>query len=222
MRRRLNHRRSIIAVLSAALLCAGGAWAYWVAPSSGSAGGHVGSLGTPSILTATPGTGTVALSWEAVSPPGTGTVQYYLTRDGGAPAGNCPSSTSRSTQTSCTDAGLAAGTHKYLVTAVYRTWTSRSAEASANVAVGAVDHLVLGLTTTTPTAGAADNLTITAKDSAGTTVASYGGSHSLTFAGASAIGGKSPAVTNNSGTAVAFGTAEPITFTNGVATVTTG
>ena len=41
----------------------------------------------------------------------------------------------------------------------------------------------------------------------------------MTFSGAGTIGSNQPTVTSKTGTAVAFGTAETITFTNGVATV---
>ncbi len=76
--------------------------------------------------------------------------------------------------------------------------------------------------TTTPAAGAGDNLTITALDADGNTATSYTGSHSLTFSGASASpSGNNPTVTNASGTAVNFGTATPLTFTSGVASVST-
>ncbi len=214
-----SRRVRILAVLAAALLGTTAAWAYWVAPSSGNGSGHVGALAAPAISAATPGSGTVALSWAAVTAPGNGSVSYYVSRDGGAAAGNCPSSGSPSGVTSCTDSGLASGTHKYTVTAVYRSWSARSAEASANVTVGAVDHLVLSASSTTPTAGSSDSLTITAKDSAGATVTSYTGAKSLTFGGASAIGSNKPTVTNSSGTATAFGTPETISFAGGVATV---
>jgi hypothetical protein len=214
-----SRRVRILAVLAAALLGTTAAWAYWVAPSSGNGSGHVGTLAAPSIAAATPGSGTVTLSWATVTAPGNGAVSYYVTRDGGAAAGNCPVSASPSGVTSCTDSGLAGGTHTYTVTALYRSWSARSAEASANVTVGAVDHLVLSAASTSPTAGVSDSLTITAKDSAGATVTSYTGSKSLTFGGASTIGSNKPTVTNSSGTATTFGTPETITFTNGVATV---
>ncbi len=78
---------------------------------------------------------------------------------------------------------------------------------------------MLAAATATPTAGEADNLTITAQDAYGNVATSYAGSKSLTFSGASAIGGNKPTVANSSGTATAFGTATAITFTAGVATV---
>ncbi len=43
----------------------------------------------------------------------------------------------------------------------------------------------------------------------------YSGSHALTFAGASSIGGNNPTVSNASGIAVAFGTGTAITFSAG-------
>ena len=70
-------------------------------------------------------------------------MSYYVKRDGGAPAGNCPSGSSSSTATSCTDGGLAVGTYSYTVTAVWRSWAATSAPASANVTSGAATHLAL-------------------------------------------------------------------------------
>jgi hypothetical protein len=73
----------------------------------------------------------------------------------------------------------------------------------------------------TQTAGTSQNLTITAEDASGNTVTSYTGPKLLTFSGASASSNPvtQPTVTNNTGTAVNFGTATMITFTSGVATV---
>ncbi len=76
----------------------------------------------------------------------------------------------------------------------------------------------------TQTAGGSQNLTITAKDGSGNTVTGYTGTHSLVFTGANASSNPptDPTVTNATGTAVAFGSATSITFTNGVATVSAG
>ena len=71
---------------------------------------------------------------------------------------------------------------------------------------GALTRFVILPATTTPVAGAADNLTITMGDPYGNTVTTYTGPHDLTFAGANAIGTYNPTVTNSSGTAVNFGT----------------
>ena len=52
------------------------------------------------------------------------------------------------------------------------------------VAYGPATHLLLEAASTTPTAGEADNLTITAKDASNNTVGTYSGAHSLIFEGA--------------------------------------
>jgi hypothetical protein len=203
----------------ALLLVAGGALAYFTSTGSGSGGGAATSLSAPTISSATPGAGTVALNWSAVSAPGSGTVTYSVTRDGGTPAGDCAPSGAPTAATSCVDTGLAAGTHSYTVTAVWRTWSATSSPTSATVAFGAATHFSVSAATTTPNAGAADNLTITAKDASENTVSTYAGSHSLTFGGAGSVGGNSPTVTNASGSAIDFGSSTPISFSGGVASV---
>ena len=74
------------------------------------------------------------------------------------------------------------------------------------------------------TAGTTQNLTITAEDALNNVDASYTGVKSLTFSGATSSPSPvtAPTVTNNAGAAVAFGTATPITFSAGVATVSGG
>lgn len=196
----------------------GTAFAYFSTTGAGNASAGVAKLSAPSITAATPAVGgTVALTWSAVTAPGPGTVTYSVSRDSGKADGGCSSPL---TATTCTDSGLAAGTYSYVVTAKWRTWTAESSVKTAKVTIGTADHLVLVAASTTPTAGASDNLTITAKDASESTVTTYTGSHSLTFSGASASpSGTKPTVANSSGTAVAFGTATAITFTSGVATV---
>jgi hypothetical protein len=93
-----------------------------------------------------------------------------------------------------------------------------SASATYTVTFGPAARLSLVAASANPVAGAANNLTITAQDSAGNTVTSYTGDKSLTFGGAAnAPNGTHPTVTDKGGTAVAFGTATTITFSNGVA-----
>jgi len=194
--------------------------AFYSSAGFGSATASVGGLGAPTITAATGGAGTVALSWSTVPPPPPGgTVTYYVSRDGGVAGGNCPTAASPTSVTSCTDSGLSAGTYNYTVTALWRSWRATSNSTPVTLASGALDHFSLTAVTTTPTAGATDNLTVTAKDSAGNTVTSYGGDQTLTFGGASTIGANQPTVTSKTGTAVAFGTAETIGFAGGVATV---
>ncbi|MHA8054283.1 hypothetical protein, partial [Aquirufa sp. OSTEICH-129A] len=69
-------------------------------------------------------------------------------------------------------------------------------------------------------AGQAQTVTLTAKDASGNTVTSYTGDKSVVFTGAnlSTSPTLSPSVTDKNSSAVDFGTAATITFTNGVAT----
>jgi hypothetical protein len=218
--RRTSARRLLpTGLIVAALSLAAGASAYWTDLGAGNGSGVVGSLQAPTISSATPGAGSVSLSWSTVTSPGSGQVSYYVTRDGGAPAGDCPTSATPSTQTSCTDSGVAVGSHEYRVTAVWRSWTARSEASTVQMASQTATHLVLSAASTTPTAGVADNLTITAQDAGNKTVTGYTGAKSLTFGGASTIGTNHPTVTNSSGTQVNFGSATAITFTGGVASV---
>ena len=196
-----------------------GASAGLSSTGSGSATASTGTLDAPVITTATPGGGTVALSWATVTPPDSGAATYYVTRDGGAPAGNCPTSSAPTSATSCTDSGVSAGSHDYNVTVVWRSWTGISTTSAVNLDSGAATKLVLSAATTTPSAGTADNLTITAEDSADNTVTSYVGLHDLTFGGAGSIGSLDPTATDSSGSEIDFGSSTAITFTNGVATV---
>ncbi|MHB8234064.1 MAG: beta strand repeat-containing protein [Solirubrobacteraceae bacterium] len=127
-----GRRGRIVAILLVAVLGAtAAAWAYWSQPSKGSASGHVGSLGAPTISGATGGAEAATINWSSVTAPGSGTVKYYVSRDGAAAGGNCPTSASPSTATSCTDASVAPGSHSYTVTAVWRSWTATSASKSA-------------------------------------------------------------------------------------------
>jgi hypothetical protein len=107
--------------------------AYWTANGTGSGSGHVGTLGAPTISSATPGSGKATLTWTAVTPPGSGSVSYYALRDGGSPAGNCPTQAAPTSVLTCTDVGLSLGTHTYTVTAVYHSWTARSSLATVTI-----------------------------------------------------------------------------------------
>jgi hypothetical protein len=213
----------IAAVVLAAVLAAisGTALGYFTTSGVGNASASVADLGIPSISAATPAAGgTVALTWAAVTAPGSGEVIYSVSRDGGTPGGNCPTVSSPAAVTTCTDSAVPIGEHTYTVTAQWRSWTETSAKKSATVTIGAATKFTISAASSTPAAGAADNLTITAKDVNGSTVTTYTGSHNLTFSGASSSpGGNAPTVVNSAGTAVAFGSATALTFTLGVASV---
>jgi hypothetical protein len=193
--------------------------AFWTGSGQASNSATVATLAAPTISSATTGAETVALSWSAVTPPGEGTVEYYVTRDGATASAGCPSSSAHSTATSCTDTNVPVGAHKYKVTAVWRSWTSTGAEQTVTVAYGPATHLVLEAASTTPAAGEADNLTITAKDASNDTVGTYSGAHSLLFEGAGEAGGEEPVVLDGSGVERNFGEATEITFSEGKATV---
>jgi hypothetical protein len=82
-----------------------------------------------------------------------------------------------------------------------------------------MSSLSLAAAATSPSAGVADNLTITAVDAFGNTVTSYTSNRTLTFGGAATLGTNRPTISNNVGTAVNFGTPETISFSSGVAKV---
>src|ERR1044072_1145252 len=197
------------------------AFAYFSTKGAGDATAGVSKLSTLTTVTATPAVGgTVALSWSAVVPPGPGTVTYAVSRNGGAPSGACPSASAQAPVTSCTDSGLDIGTYVYVVTAYWRSWSASSPTATAKITVGQVTHLDLKAASPTPTAGATNNLTITAQDANDNTVTTYTGSRSLTFSGASASPRRTgPTATHSAGPALAFGSATTISFSSGVAKV---
>jgi len=169
---------ALVAVLAATL----DASAYVTGHGTGSAGATVTSLPAPAITRTSTGAGSVTLTWSAISAPASGTVTYYVTRDNGTPAGSCPTSARPAAVTTCTDTGLATGSHAYTVTAVWRTWKSTSATANPTVAFGVATQLVF---TTQPggtiTGGSAfpTQPVVTARDAGGNTVTDYSGSVDL-------------------------------------------
>ena len=220
MRRLLpNSAAGIATFVLLALAATGTAIAYFTTTGAGdSTPAVVSAIAKPTITAATPATGgMVALTWESVTAPGSGTVTYSVSRNGEKADGTCAPTLSVVT---CTDSGLEPGTYTYVVTAKWRTWSTSSSGKAATVTVGPAHHFVLSATSSTPTAGVADNLTITAKDAKGGTVTTYAGSHSLTFSGAPlSPNGTTATVADSSGAAVNFGSATALTFSAGVASV---
>jgi hypothetical protein len=212
---RLTGAALLVALI--AIAC-GTAFAYFSTTGTGSASTGISKLNSPAITSAIPATGgTVVLAWEAVSAPGSGTVTYTVSRDGGSAGGTCASTLTANT---CTDSGLAVGTYSYVVTATWRSWTAVSPAKTAQVTVGPIHHFTLTAASSTPAAGSSDNLTITARDVGGGTVTTYSGTKSFTFSGASAgPEGAVPTVSDSSGADVAFGSLTAIDFSAGVATV---
>jgi hypothetical protein len=176
-----------IALLAAAM----DASAYVTASGTVSARASTTTLPAPAIASATPGAGAVTLTWSAVTAPATGSVTYYVSRDGGAASAACPSASSPSAVTSCTDAGVSVGAHQYTVTAVWRSWTRTSTSASATVAYGAATQLVF---TTQPGGGATGGTAfptqpiVAARDAGGNTVLDYSGTVTLSILSGGAAG----------------------------------
>jgi hypothetical protein len=219
--RTVAHSALVLLIAAAIVAFGGSALAYFSGEGTGSAQAAVTKLSAATISAATPAAGgAVSLTWSSVSAPGGGAVSYYVTRDGGAPAGNCPAAAAPGAVTTCKDAGVAIGEHTYAVTAVWETWTATGAAKTATVTVGPATQFTIAASTTTPAVNGSVNLTITARDVNGAVVTTYTGSHSLVFSGASASpGGTKPTVANSSGTAIAFGSATALNFINGVASV---
>ncbi len=222
MRRRRGSWFTGVLLAAALTAISASALAYFTSEGVGSASAAVSKLSAPAITTANAAVGgTVSLAWTTVSAPGAGTVLYYVSRDGGNPAGTCAAPAVPTAATSCVDSGVPIGTHSYTVTAVWRSWSATSSTSTAKVTIGAATHFTITAATTTPAVAAADNLTIAAKDKNESTVTTYTGAHTLTFSGASASpAGNAPTVANSAGTAIAFGSATAINFTAGVSTVT--
>jgi hypothetical protein len=104
------------------------AYAYFTSQGGGAGAAATGSLTSPVISTAVPGAGTVTLTWGAVPPPATGSVNYFVTANGGTPpGGTCGTSGSPIAATTCTVTGLSAGSNSFTVTDAWNSFTSTSA-----------------------------------------------------------------------------------------------
>ncbi|HEY2959316.1 MAG TPA: hypothetical protein VGM21_14095 [Actinomycetota bacterium] len=140
----MTRRRHLVLLgVAAALAAATAAWAYWTATGSGAASAGAGTLGAPSGVSASAsaGSSTVQLAWTG---PTLSTGQppdgYYATRvrtSDGAQAAACGTSPSALTaSTACNDPGVPDGTYRYVVTAVYQTWTAESGQSNAVTVLG--------------------------------------------------------------------------------------
>ena len=147
-------RRLVPLTIATAIAVTGmSALGFFTAPGQGTATASAGTLPAPTLSSATAGGGTVDLEWSTVTPPsGPGPVAYYVTRDGGVPTG-CPTSVSPATTTSCSDTGLAAGSHSYTVTAVWHSWTTSSATVHVTLASGAPSMLAFTVQPSSAVAG---------------------------------------------------------------------
>jgi hypothetical protein len=138
----MSTRRKIsVGATSAALLLCGAiaAMAYLMSIGTGAGNLAVGTLGSPSPVSASHSTGSATVTWTIVpSPSGTSSdVTYTVHRDGGSgfvSANNtCAGSLPRTTVT-CNDQPGTTGDYVYRVTVHYRTvWTSSGISSSVHV-----------------------------------------------------------------------------------------
>ncbi|MDQ1059887.1 hypothetical protein QFZ23_003788 [Arthrobacter globiformis] len=154
----------VASLLMAALVGAPGASAFWKSVGLGTGSAVTGSLAAPTGVTA-PATnvGAVPVSWTAsagaIAPTG-----YYVTRiTGSATAPACGSSPAALlASASCTDNAVPVGTHSYVVTAVYRSWTAVSlASGNITVVLPASNQLAFTQGPSNATAGAAVSPAVT-------------------------------------------------------------
>jgi hypothetical protein len=76
-----SHRALAFLIVPLALVAtAPAAWAYFSSQGSGQGTVEVGSLPSPTGVTATPTGGTVDVAWTGITPPGGAGLGYYVTR----------------------------------------------------------------------------------------------------------------------------------------------
>jgi len=129
--------KSILA-LSAALVMAVAAWAYWTSPGTGSASGSFGNMTAPAIEVPETATESVEITWTqqaTVTGGSASEITYTVERKEGSgsfqpiTAGDCAEPVAHGT-TSCTDNTLtASGSYTYRAVAKFRSWTAESAPA---------------------------------------------------------------------------------------------
>ena len=107
--------------------------------------------------------------------------------------------------------------------ATYKDDTRFAGSGILTVGTGSAHAYRIAAASTTPAAGANDQLTITLVDTTGSTLTSFSGDLSLTFSGlANAPGGAVPTVTDKTGVAINLGAATTITFISGVSSSASG
>ena len=231
---RLTQRLRTAAALAPLALAAvfpAASLAFWQGTGEAMTDTSVATL-SATVASAAGAPAAITVSWTAVTARGPGTVKYYLTRTGGAaPKSTCPTTAATAQSEAeliaangalrCTDEGLAAAeTRHYTVTAIWHTWTSTSGETSAT-ATGSVSKFVVSAEAAEVEAGAADNLTVTAEDSASRIVTTYTGPHAITWEAspAESPSGEKAYVTSTTGVHVASKGEASLTFTAGKASV---
>jgi hypothetical protein len=140
----MTRRRHLVLLgVAVALAAATAAWAYWTATGSGAASAGAGTLGAPSGVSASAsaGSSTVQLAWTgstlSTGQPPDGYYAIRVRTSDGAQAAACGTSPSALTaSTACNDPGVPDDTYRYVVTAVYKTWTAESGQSNAVTVLG--------------------------------------------------------------------------------------
>ncbi len=129
---KLLRRRILIPATAITVILAGAgiSWAFWTTSGTGSASATTATLNPPTnvVATATLGSGTVPVTWNAARlSTGQFAQSYHVTRVSGSDSFPACDTTS----TSCSDTSVPDGTYQYVVTAIYHTWTAASAPSAA-------------------------------------------------------------------------------------------
>ncbi len=137
-RRSRGRRVALLGLVPVAVVAvaAVSALAYWTTIGTGSAGAGVGTLAATAVTTHEASGTSVALEWDAVTPPAPDTVEYYVLRDGGTASASCGTATAPITAVGCTDTVPTSTTptdYAYEVVAIWRSWTSTSASVDVHV-----------------------------------------------------------------------------------------
>ena len=195
-------------------------WSHVKQPTSVS--GAVETLSAPTLTAPSTGSSsskTITVTWTQsktsvtdVAATGYNVTRYAIDAQGNPDAGTAACGGTSQTGLTCSDTVPVDGKYAYSVTATYKSWTKKSAANSGTVTVASVvvtHSYALTGPTGNPTAGAAFNVTITAKANSATDT-SYTGTKTLDWTGGQTIG-TSPAFPDSLPTSASF--------TNGVATV---
>jgi hypothetical protein len=202
----------IAALVAAALgLSVSVAWAFVVITSSSTnASGTGATIGAPGAVTITSIGGTATVTWSAPTTPTGASFTYTVARSGGtggSEAGGCAAASISGA--SCQDTNATAGqTFTWTVTPHISNWDGGTSTSSAPTkAAGAINNFLVAAPSSA-NKGTPFTVTVTARDSANTTITGYTGTVHFTSTNGTA--------TLPANTAFAAGDLGVHTFTNGV------
>jgi hypothetical protein len=149
---------ALLAVFATVLTVSGAASAYLTSSGSGTGSLTTGTLNVPTAVAGVqaPGTSTVNVSWTAPTGPTTATGYYVLRTPSptGSPVAACGTSAAApTTSTSCSDTAVAVGSYRYVVVAVFRSWTATSAPSAVLGVVTTTQTITFTSSPTSPTVG---------------------------------------------------------------------